>query len=390
MAWMSGRPRRSWLQLHRWVGLLLGPAFVLLGLTGSLLVFYTEIDQAIEPALAVPGPQPQVRSWQAVLDILEQAHPQRDRGWRVELPPDGHGLVTARYLKPDETAGAFFSPLLVTVNPASGRVLTSRFWGQFAATWVFDLHYTLLAGDAGLWLVGCLGLLMAVLLLAGLLLWWPRRGQWSAALRLRLGGRSQRRHYDLHKLMGLGGGALLLVLALTGAALALPSWVEPLARQMGTPLAMPTVVQPRVPGQSLLTLDQVLTRVQDHFPAGKPRWVDTPAATSAVFRVRLALPGDPSRRFPRSYVWVHGHSGQVLAVRDARLASAGDTLLHWLHPLHNGEAFGLAGRVLVFLSGLLPLGLALTGWLRWLDRRRAQAITLASTPFRSSHQRRQP
>jgi uncharacterized iron-regulated membrane protein len=288
-------------------------------------------------------------------------------------------------LKPDETAGAYFSPLLVSVNPATGQVLASRFWGQFAATWVFDLHYTLLAGETGLWLVGLLGLLMTLLLVAGLLLWWPRRGQWGAALRLCLRGSPQRRHYDLHKLMGLCGGVLLLVLALTGAALALPSWVEPLARQMGVPLAMPSVLQPREHGRPLLTLDEVLSRVHSHLPAGVPRWVDTPAASSAVFRVRLALPGDPSRRFPRSYVWVHGHSGEILAVRDARLGSAGDTVLHWLHPLHNGEAFGLTGRVLACVAGLLPLGLVWTGWLRWRDRRRARANSLVSTPFRSIH-----
>jgi uncharacterized iron-regulated membrane protein len=39
--------------------------------------------------------------------------------------------------------------------------------------------------------------------------------------------------------------------------------------------------------------------------------------------------------------------------------------------LHHGEAFGLPGRVLACIAGLVPLGLAITGWLRWGDRRRA-------------------
>ena len=71
-----------WLRLHRWLGLGLGAVFVLFGLTGSLLVFYVEIDEAIEPAQAVPEPAPQVRSWQSVLEVLQRSHPQRDRGWR--------------------------------------------------------------------------------------------------------------------------------------------------------------------------------------------------------------------------------------------------------------------------------------------------------------------
>jgi uncharacterized iron-regulated membrane protein len=47
--------------------------------------------------------------------------------------------------------------------------------------------------------------------------------------------------------------------------------------------------------------------------------------------------------------------------------------LNWLHPLHNGEAFGLTGRILVFLSGLLPLVLFITGFLRWRHKRHAKA-----------------
>lgn len=372
MALLRPRARVVWLRLHRWLGLGLGAVFVLFGLTGSLLVFYVGIDEAIEPALAVPGPEPQVRSWQSVLDVLQRAHPQRDRGWRIELPPGGRGLVTARYLKPSETADAFYKPLLVTVNPDTGQVLANRFWGDSAATWVYDLHYMLLAGKAGHTVVGVLGLLMLLSLVGGLVLWWPRPGHWRDALRLKLSGSRQRRHYDLHKLAGVGGGLVLLVLAATGAALALPDWVEsPLAR-ISPPLPMPSPKATIQAGLPMLTLDEVLERARAHWSESVPRWVDTPPSKGAIFRVRLWLPGGPSERFPRSYLWIHGQTGEVLAKRDARQQSAGDAVLAWLHPLHNGEAFGMPGRVLACVAGLLPLLLMVTGVQRWVDRRRAR------------------
>ena len=372
MSLLRPRARAVWLRLHRWLGLGLGAVFVLFGLTGSLLVFYVGIDEVIEPALAAAVPAPQVRSWQSVLDALQQAHPQRNRGWRIELLPEGRGLVTARYLKPAETADAFYKPLLVTVNPATGQVLANRFWGDFAATWVYDLHYMLLAGETGHTVVGVLGLLMLISIVGGLVLWWPRRGHWRDALRLKLAGSRQRRHYDLHKLAGVGGGVVLLVLAATGAALALPDWVEPPLARISTPLPMPSPKATLQPGQPLLTLDQALERARAHWPDSVPRWVDTPPAGSAIVRVRLWLPGGPSERFPRSYLWIHAQTGQVLAARDARQQSAGDAVLAWLHPLHNGEAFGMAGRVLAFVAGLLPLLLIVTGVQRWADRRRAR------------------
>lgn len=398
MALLRHRARHAALRLHRWLGLALGAVFVLLGLTGSLLVFYTEIDAVIDPALAgaqvqkqVQAPvqnqvglPPQVPSWQAVLDTLQQAHPQRDRGWRIELTPVAQGLVTARYLKPAETAGAFFKPLLVTVNPTDGRVLANRYWGDFAATWVFDLHYTLLAGDTGRVVVGLVGLALLLALVLGLLLWWPRRGHWASALRLKLDGSRQRRHYDLHKLAGVGGGALLLVLAATGAALALPEWVDPPLQALSPPLSMPSPKAPRLAGQPLISLDEALARARAHWPECTPRWVDTPPAGGALYRLRVALPGTPSQRFPRSYLWIDAHTGAVLATRDARQQSASDAVLAWLHPLHNGEAFGLTGRIVTVVCGLLPLLLAVTGWQRWLDRRRARRRSAGQRPGRQN------
>ena len=87
-------------------------------------------------------------------------------------------------------------------------------------------------------------------------------------------------------------------------------------------------------------------------------------------RINLWQPGEPSRRFPRTNIWLHPHSGAVLAVRDARRDSPGDVMLNWLHPLHGGEALGIAGRMLVLLSELASAVLAVTGWWRWLARRR--------------------
>jgi uncharacterized iron-regulated membrane protein len=376
MAWLQGTPRAVTARLHRWAGLLLGPLFVLLGLTGSLLVFYVGLDERIEPALAQALARPGVPAadapWQPVWEALQRAHPQRQGGWRIEIGPQPtEPLVTARYLKPAETEGAFFAPLITTVDRRDLSIVADRFWGRTVMTWIYDLHFTLLMGEAGLWVVGTAGLLLALTLLGGLLLWWPRRGQAAAALRVKTGAGAMRRWHDLHKLAGLAGGGVLLVLALTGAALAVPAWVEPLVLGLGTQGPPPRVMVEREPGRPLLGLDQALAIARQALPGAVPRWVDTPSATRAVWGVRLAQAHEPSRRFPRTRVWIDAHTGEVLAVHAADGQRAGDVLEAWLHPLHNGEAFGLAGRLIVVLAGAFPLLMALSGALRWWHRRRA-------------------
>jgi uncharacterized iron-regulated membrane protein len=62
-------------------------------------------------------------------------------------------------------------------------------------------------------------------------------------------------------------------------------------------------------------------------------------------------------------------SGAILAVRDRRALPAGEVVLHWQFPLHNGEALGLPGRLVVF-GAVTPLLLAVTGTLIWRRKRR--------------------
>jgi uncharacterized iron-regulated membrane protein len=66
-------------------------------------------------------------------------------------------------------------------------------------------------------------------------------------------------------------------------------------------------------------------------------------------------------------------------VRDGLQETGGDVVLNWLHPLHNGEVFGLTGRIIVFISGLIPLLLFMTGYLRWRHKRRAKTFVHSRT-----------
>lgn len=52
---LAGRARRGLLWTHRWLGLAGGIVVVLIGLTGSFIVFYREIDAALNPALYTPA-----------------------------------------------------------------------------------------------------------------------------------------------------------------------------------------------------------------------------------------------------------------------------------------------------------------------------------------------
>jgi uncharacterized iron-regulated membrane protein len=73
------RWRQFWLAWHLYLGLTLGLVFVLAGLTGSLLVFYVELDEFINPELQISATQSQQapQSYEAIFQALCARHPER-------------------------------------------------------------------------------------------------------------------------------------------------------------------------------------------------------------------------------------------------------------------------------------------------------------------------
>lgn len=370
---MIHRFRRAALKIHLWSGLLLGAWFVLLGLTGSALAFYLEIDEALNPRIALSAPMAPPPSVDAIHQALRTAYPQRDGPWRIEMPMAPDMPVMARYNKPAESAGRHFAPLLVTLAPDTLRITSSRLWGDTAMTWIYDLHYTLLLGEPGLILVGIVGLVNAVMLLTGIWLWWPSKARLWAALRILPRPGAIRRTYDLHVTGGIYTFLLLIALALTGSALALPEQARAILAPWTSPQAMPEV-DSDPDADAALSLDEAVAIAKQRFPDAELRWIETSGTLGTPIALRLHQPFEPSRRFPQSRIWLDPVTGSILDVTDPQENRVGDTIMQWLHPLHNGEALGMAGRCLVCLMGFVPLLLFVTGILRWKQKARARKL----------------
>ncbi|MEQ1635727.1 MAG: PepSY domain-containing protein [Methylococcales bacterium] len=122
-----------------------------------------------------------------------------------------------------------------------------------------------------------------------------------------------------------------------------------------------------------ITLDQVATITNQYFPDGTYKWIFCPQDPQGVYRVVKRAPLEINRTRPRRTLWLDQYSGKVLYKNDLTADSVGDGFLQWLYPLHNGEAFGLLGRMIIFVTGLVPMLLYVTGVMRWIQKRRAKS-----------------
>jgi len=333
-------------------------------------VFYVEIDRMLEPAVASSRGDATLRPFEDVFRALRVTYPERDRAWQLERPMESSAPVTARYYRPAETAHMGFAPLIVRVDTRTLEVGPARFWGDFAMTWIYDLHYTLLLDRTGRTIVAIVGLVLLGSLATGLALWWPAPGRLRTALAWKPRASIERRTYDLHKLAGVWGAVLLAILAVSGTMLGEPTWFHPTIDRVSPLFKAPTVVASR--SAVRIPIYDAVRIARARFPMAEPRWIETPDGPGGVYRVQLHQAVEPGRRFPKTNVWLDPGTGAVLAVRDPQTEGAGDTVLAWLHPLHSGDALGMPGRLLVLATGLVPPLLFVTGVMRWRQKARAK------------------
>ncbi len=361
------RQRQIWRRLHLALGLSAGLVLVVVGLSGSLLVFKHDLDRMLNPGL-LQARSPGLELVPADIVALTQArlHSEAETadwqlGWLAL--PRGQGDVYRFHTGPP---GAPFA-WMYSIDPGSGEVLGRRAAESGAVYVLFRLHERLLLGRMGRDLLALLGLVMLVSLATGLWLWWPGRGGWRRAP----GWRGRLGAGGWHRRVGLYGLPALALLIVTGILLAAPQYSRPVVDAV-SPLQTPlrSLASEPVGVMEDIGLDAALVIAQRALPGAQVTGLGLPRGERGVYWFALADPQHPLRHARRASVWVDRYSGEVLAARGWEQLGSGDRFLEWLLPLHNGSAFGLPGRIAVAAFGLLPLLLALTGWRIWRQRRR--------------------
>lgn len=384
LSWLN-TGRKFWLDVHVYIALSLGFIFVILGLTGAFNVFYFELEE-----LGLPDVHKEARAQPLPLNdimrIVRAAHPQRQGAWNLHMPGENRGYLWATYAKPEETAGELFAPLRIMIDPYTGRIVSETFWGRTVWSLVYEVHATFLIGkvDADIAkvifkIICFLGVFMFISALSGLYLWWPRAGNFRQAVTVKRGASPERFCFDLHKTAGFYSSIVLLILAFSGFAFGyrdqIKSVVSCFSEVKAERFKTPAAVKSDYQGQTeTISIDRAVAIADRIFPGAPLRWLATPEGREGVYVIEKRQDGEASRRRPRSKVWVDPYSGKVLAVEDPNRFTAGETFLNVMWPLHSGEAFGFAGRVLWSIVGFVPLILYVTGLIRWLQKRKARQL----------------
>lgn len=215
--------------LHLWLGLISGIIVFIVSITGCIYSFQQEIKDQLEEWRSVEvqpgGFVPPSRLLDTAAKYMGQDA--KPSGLTYSHPNDAAAIG---YIGKNNGKRTFTA---VFINPYTGEFLKKK---QISGGDEFDFFRFIMDGHRALWLpyhigrpiVGIATLVFVILLVTGLIMWWPKkwnRTNKNKSFKIKLGAKFKRFNYDLHNVLGFYCFAFALAIAVTGLVMSF-TWFE--------------------------------------------------------------------------------------------------------------------------------------------------------------------
>ena len=217
--WMR-RPQTLWLrqvvfQIHLWSGLTVGVYIVAISVSGSVLVYRSELRQTFEPEpryVTVSGTR---MTEETLTEVAQQTYPDH-RVARVILREDPARAATV-------TLNREGAPTQILFDPYTGTDLGHRLPVAYRlTTWLLDLHDNLLYGETGRRVNGFGAIALTLLGITGGVIWWPGYQTWQRSLLVDWRANWRRLIWSLHSALGAWFFLFVILWGVTGIYLTIP------------------------------------------------------------------------------------------------------------------------------------------------------------------------
>ena len=362
-------------KVHLWLGFTSGVIVFIIAVTGCLYAFQAEISDLTQTSFRKVPP----------LDFDFRLPPSKIKEIAEKELPGKH-LHSVQYgLANDAAIATFYSfteneeyYYTVFINPTSGKVLKVKNMDR-------DFFRVMLMGHYYLWLPPAIGqpitivatVVFVVMMITGLILWWPRNNaaakqrfsiKWSAAWR--------RKNYDLHNVLGFYMTWIAIIMAITGLIFGWQLLANAIYKGVGgkksltyvEPLSDSTKIAPGTVGR----VDKLWLQMQQENKNAETIEMHFPV--EAKSSIEVAVNTDADTYWKSDYRFFDQYTMKELPVDHiyGRLkdAKGADKLLRMNYDIHTGAIGGLPGKILAFFASLIAASLPVTGFMIWWGRRK--------------------
>ena len=364
-------------QLHLWLGLTSGALVLFLGVTGCMLAFQREIENLTQPYRFTATQASPLLPPSVLKQIADKELPGK-HAHSVSYEPGKASQVVYFSMAPEY----YFT---VFINPYTGKVLRTRDNDQ-------DFFRIITMGHYYLWLPPAIGqpivatgtLIFVILLITGIVLWWPKnKGARKQRFSIKWNAKWRRVNYDLHNVLGFYMTWVIVFICFTGLVWGF-QWFAKSAYWVASGGKTLTVFEesfsdttqiPSIAGKTQPAMDRLWQRTRAANP-GFAGSIDVHVPDSPQAAIEVALNPDTDTYWQTDYRYYDQYSLKEIAVKhqygkyaEARIA---DKIYRMNYDIHVGAIAGITGKVIAFIGSLIASSMPVTGFLIWWGRRKKQ------------------
>lgn len=368
-------------QLHLWLSIPLGLVITVICFSGAMLVFEKEITECVQHDIYFVE---EVKNSPLPIDsLISNVAPTLNEGVSITgitVSSDPERCYKVNLSKPRRAA--------IYVDQYTGEVKGSSSRLPFFNT-MFRLHRFLLdkrdANGGVFWgkqIVGISTLLFVVILITGIILWWPKsKKAWKNLVTIRLRSGWKRFLYDLHVVGGMYAIVFLLAMALTGLTWSYPWYrnafyslfgVEQSVQKNNTKEAYANKSVRKtnnnaVDAEKVSESQSPYLYWQDVYEFVAQENSDYKQITISNGSVNVSFNRIGNQRASDSYKF-DNQTGRVTDHTYYSDNNKRNKLRGWIYSVHVGSWGGMVTRILAFMAALLGATLPLTGYYLWIKR----------------------
>lgn len=377
----ESRFKHLMLLLHLWLGLLSSIVILIVCLTGCIYVFKNQVNDFYNRDKVFVKAEGQSLPLSAFETELAKSGRQITS---VVIPKsNSRSLIISSVNKENGNPQTRF------FNPYTGRDLgAGGSLDDFFGT-VEQIHKNLLLGEPGKQIVGVFSLIFILMLITGLVLWWPKRNkkQIKEAFNVKWRAKFHRLNHDLHSVFGFYSLIFLLFISITGIYITYP-WVKSaiLVSLGGSSVQEQTLQEDEDVSDSFAALMDEMLKKEDEkteLSEEKPISLDSiQLLTNRQLAYKgttvILLPDEKEPRYRVQKINTDNFLGAMLpdliefdkkgVLQKTELFK--DKPLHQQFkeiskPLHTGEILGLKSVIFYFIITMIGFSLPITGFIIW-------------------------
>ncbi len=341
-------------QIHLWLGLASGLIVFIVSITGFLYVFEEEIrDFSQKKYLHVAVQQQPFIGLKTIIENYEHQEP-KQKITAVKINKEEPNAAVQISTKKKKTY--YF-------NPYDGTLINKQ-----NSDWldtVLEIHRTLLLGEFGEFIQGWSVVIFIIMLITGLILWFPnQRRLIKQSLKIKWSGSFKRVNYDLHQVLGFYASIVLLLIAFSGTYFKYDtvkktvSFVTQSTLRKGDEVAS----QEKIDSTTIpVRYNAIYESVNSKYPGATS--ISFSIRKTGELRLRMTYPNNWARNQNTNFF--DGKTGQMLRTKLYKDNNAADVYEASNHDLHTGVFFGFTGKIIWSLVSLIGASLPITGFIIW-------------------------